>query len=102
MRESGVMNTQDNTLRGLAIRQYLTDCPLGAFSVRVRRCDGKGECASVCPVKVFTTNSRGQCVVVNDALCFGCTACMAQCLEDGIEIIPRDPPVQMTPEDLLT
>ncbi len=95
------MNVQENILRGLAIRAYLTDCPLGAFNVRVRSCSGEGECAAVCLVKVFSTNEKGQCVVVNDSLCFGCTACMAQCTENGIEITPKDPSEFVSADDLL-
>lgn len=90
-------------LRGLAIRSQLTDCPLGAFKVIVKTCEGRGDCAAVCMVDVFETNSRGQCIVTNEELCFGCTASLAQCLDHGVEIIPKELEQgdQITIEELL-
>lgn len=75
-------------LRGLAARTALIECPLGSFEVRVERCAGQGECAAVCMVNVFKTNERGECTVVNEALCFGCMACVAQCSEKGVSVVP--------------
>jgi len=90
-------------VRGLTIRSQLTDCPIGMFKVIVTTCEGRGDCAAVCMVEVFETNSRGQCVVTNEELCFGCTACLAQYLDHNVKIIPEEleQEDQLTIEELL-
>jgi NAD-dependent dihydropyrimidine dehydrogenase PreA subunit len=88
-------------LAGLAIRSVLIDCPLGAYRVEVRRCGGMGDCVSTCPVNVFERGRDGQCEVVNDSLCFGCMACVAQCLDRGVAVIPRKVEEHVTLEELL-
>lgn len=88
-------------LSGLAVRSQIIDLPLGVFSVNVTKCSGAGECAAVCMVKVFTTDSAGRCTVVNDELCFGCMACVAQCLDKGVTVEPREARRYPTAEDLL-
>ena len=88
-------------LEGIAARSQLINCPLNAYSVRVERCSGIGECASVCPVGVFGTDSRGRCTVFNEALCFGCMACVAQCAEAGVTVGPREARRYPSVEDLL-
>jgi NAD-dependent dihydropyrimidine dehydrogenase PreA subunit len=57
--------------------------------VTVLTCGGAGECAAVCPVGVFGTDSGGRCTVYNEELCFGCMACVAQCEERGVAVEPR-------------
>jgi NAD-dependent dihydropyrimidine dehydrogenase PreA subunit len=98
---SGADN-QSNFLKGLSLHSMLTDCPLGAFKVTVEACDGNRDCVATCMVKVFETDSNGRCVAVNDDLCFGCMACLAQCLDAGVKITPREPPEHFTIEELLT
>ncbi len=88
-------------LEGLAVRAQLVDCPLSAYSVKVQRCSGIGECAAVCPVGVFGTDSGGRCTVYNQELCFGCMACVAQCAEKGVTVEPRELRRYPTAEDLL-
>ncbi len=88
-------------LEGLTARSQLIDCPLNAYAVRVTKCSGIGECAAVCPVGVFGTDIRGRCTVLNEALCFGCMACVAQCAESGVIVQPRDTRRYPTVEDLL-
>ncbi len=102
------MNTVDASnknytqlLEGLTTRSDLTDCPLGAFQVEVRNCNGNGDCASVCLVKVFETGSGGRCIVANEDLCFGCMACVAQCLDHGVVISTKDSRERLTVEELL-
>lgn len=77
-------------MKGMAARSSMTDVPLGAYRVFVTRCNGRGECADVCVVDVFTKNGRGECTVVNEVLCFGCLACVAQCSEGGVRVIPSE------------
>jgi NAD-dependent dihydropyrimidine dehydrogenase PreA subunit len=79
----------------------VTDCPLGSFKVIVTACSGGGDCASVCLVNVFETNEKGQCVVKNSELCFGCTACLAQCSDNGVVIIPNESDEPIIIEELL-
>ena len=85
---------------GLALRSQIIDCPLHAYSVRVSRCSGIGECAAVCPVGVFGTDAGGRCTVYNEELCFGCMACVAQCAEKGVRVEPRDARRYPTVEEL--
>ncbi len=95
------MERQGSLLEGLAARSQITDCPLRAFEVRVTRCSGVGECASVCMVNVFATDASGRCTVVNEELCFGCMACVAQCADAGVSVWARDARRYPTVEDLL-
>lgn len=88
-------------LEGLAVRAQLVECPLYAYSVKVTKCNGVGECAEACPVGVFGTDSGGRCTVYNPELCFGCMACVAQCAEKGVIVEPRDSRRYPTAEDLL-
>ncbi|MDG7008689.1 MAG: hypothetical protein JRN06_10705 [Nitrososphaerota archaeon] len=88
-------------LEGIAARSQLIVCPFHAYAVKVTRCSGVGECAAVCPVGVFGTDSRGRCEVVNEELCFGCMACSAQCADGGVTVSPRDARRYPTAEDLL-
>jgi MinD superfamily P-loop ATPase len=88
-------------LEGLALRAQMVECPLHAYSVRVTKCSGVGECATVCPVGVFGTDSGGRCTVFNEELCFGCMACVAQCAEKGVMVEPRGARRYPTVEDLL-
>jgi NAD-dependent dihydropyrimidine dehydrogenase PreA subunit len=90
-----------NILNGIGRRCNITDCPLGAFKVEVNFCSGRGECADVCVVNVFERNERGECTVVNDALCFGCMACVAQCQENGVAVVPTKPEQYLTLEEVL-
>lgn len=70
----------------------LTDCPLDAFEVAVTRCSAEGDCTGVCPARVFERGPDGRCTVVNDFLCFGCMACVAQCLDGGVRVSERKLP----------
>jgi MinD superfamily P-loop ATPase len=88
-------------LEGLAARSQIVECPLHSFSVRVTKCSGIGECAAVCPVGVFGTDSGGRCTVFNEELCFGCMACVAQCAERGVSVEPREARRYPTVEDLM-
>jgi MinD superfamily P-loop ATPase len=88
-------------LAGLAARSQLIDCPLRAYTVAVETCSGLGECAAVCMVNVFGTDSRGRCTVVNEELCFGCMACVAQCADGGVSVEPREARRYPSVEDLL-
>jgi NAD-dependent dihydropyrimidine dehydrogenase PreA subunit len=88
-------------LAGLAARSQLTDCPLRAFTVTVDRCSGLGECAAVCMVGVFGTDGKGRCIVINDELCFGCMACVAQCAENGVRVGERNARSYPAVDDLL-
>lgn len=92
---------RSSLLAGLAARSQLTDCPLRAFEVKVSRCSGIGEYAAVCRVGVFKTDASGRCTVVNEELCFGCMACVAQCAEAGVSVVPRDARRYPSIEDLL-
>ncbi|HZW56612.1 MAG TPA: hypothetical protein VFF30_10010 [Nitrososphaerales archaeon] len=82
--------SSQNLLRGLSVRCLVTDCRLGSFKVIVKACSGSGDCASVCIVNVFELNERGECTVKNSDLCFGCTACLSQCTDNGVEVIPNE------------
>ena len=93
--------TTPSLLAGLAARAQIIECPLRAYEVRVTRCSGIGECSAVCMVGVFGTDAGGRCLVVNDELCFGCMACVAQCAEGGVSVFPRDARRYPTVEDLL-
>jgi NAD-dependent dihydropyrimidine dehydrogenase PreA subunit len=88
-------------LEGVAARSQFVVCPFHAYTVRVASCSGLGECAAVCPVGVFGTDSGGRCEVVNEELCFGCMACVAQCADGGVKVAPRDARRYPTVEDLL-
>ncbi|MDG6988752.1 MAG: ferredoxin family protein [Nitrososphaerota archaeon] len=88
-------------LAGLSARAELTLSPLDAFAVQVDRCSGDGDCAAACSVKVFETDQTGRCRVVNDFLCYGCMACVAQCLEGGVRIVPRREPRFTDMDELL-
>jgi NAD-dependent dihydropyrimidine dehydrogenase PreA subunit len=88
-------------LAGLAARSSLIDCPLGAFKVEVKWCSGRGECASACLVNVFETDQYGRCVVADAELCFGCMACVAQCLDNGAIITPTKAQEYLSVEELL-
>ena len=92
---------RQSLLRGLTVRCGITDCPLGSFRVIVKACSGRGECASVCLVNVFETNERGECVVTNSELCFGCTACLAQCADHGVVLVPSNSNETLSIEELL-
>ena len=93
--------SKQSLLQGLTVRSGMTDCPLGSFKVIVRACNGGGDCASVCLVNVFELNEVGECQVVNSELCFGCTACLAQCIEHHVVVIPNDSSEYFTVEELL-
>ncbi len=88
-------------LEGLAARSQLINCPLWAYNVSVTRCNGAGECAAVCMAGVFGRDAEGRCTVVNEALCFGCMACVAQCAENGVSVRPREARRYPTVEELL-
>ncbi len=88
-------------IEGLALRSQLIECPLHAYSVRVTKCSGVGECAAVCPVGVFGTDAGGRCTVYQEELCFGCMACVAQCAEKGVTVVPREARRYPTVEELL-
>ena len=88
-------------LEGLAVRSQIIECPLRSYTVRVSGCSGVGECAAVCPVGVFGTDSGGRCDVLNEELCFGCMACVAQCAEKGVAVAPRDARRYPSVEELL-
>lgn len=88
-------------LQGLMIRSTVSDCPLGAFKVVVRTCRGEGDCASVCIVNVFGRDENGRCSVVNEELCFGCTACVAQCRDHGVIIVENSEREYIPIEELL-
>jgi NAD-dependent dihydropyrimidine dehydrogenase PreA subunit len=92
---------RSSLLSGLAARSQLIDCPLWAYQVKVTRCSGVGECAAVCMVNVFRTDPAGRCVVANEALCFGCMACVSQCAENGVSVVPREARRYPTVEELL-
>ena len=77
-------------LAGFVARSQIIDCPLWAYEVRVTDCSGAGECAATCMVYVFTTDSAGRCTVANEALCFGCMACVSQCSASGVKEVPRE------------
>lgn len=94
-------NSSELLLTGLSLRSMMTDCPLGAFRVTVKTCNANGDCVNACLVRVFEKGPDGRCTVVNEDLCFGCTACLAQCLDEGVMIVPREPPKKVTPEELL-
>ena len=79
----------------------MVDCPFHAYSVTVLRCSGAGECADACPVGVFGTESDGRCTVVNEELCFGCMACVAQCAEKGVRVEAREARRYPTAEELV-
>lgn len=83
------------------MRTEVTDCPLGSFQVIVRACSGSGDCAAVCIVHVFETDENGRCTVMNSELCFGCTACLEQCSDNGVVIIPNKASEHLTVEELL-
>lgn len=88
-------------IQGLALRSQLIECPLHSYTVTVSRCSGVGECAAVCPVGVFGTDTAGRCTVYNEELCFGCMACVAQCAERGVTVVPRDARRYPSVEELL-
>lgn len=88
-------------LQGLSARSGLTDCPLDAFRVVVTRCSGEGDCVGVCPARVFERGMDGRCTVVNDFFCFGCMACVAQCLDGGVQVTERASPRYTELQDLL-
>jgi MinD superfamily P-loop ATPase len=88
-------------LEGLTLRSELTDCPVDAFQVEVKTCSGNGDCSSVCMVQVFDTDSNGRCVVANESLCFGCMACVAQCLDHGVVITAKGTSEHLTIDELL-
>lgn len=88
-------------LEGLSVRSQSVDCPLHAYTVEVARCSGGGECAETCPVGVFGTDLYGRCTVLNEALCFGCMACVAQCAEKGVRVETREARRYPSVEDLL-
>ncbi len=88
-------------LQGLALRSQIIECPLHAFTVRVTKCSGIGECAAVCPVGVFGTDAGGRCTVYNEELCFGCMACVAQCADKGVAVEAREARGYPTVDDLL-
>lgn len=88
-------------LEGLAARSQMIECPLHSYTVYVAKCSGVGECAAVCPVGVFGTDSRGRCTVYNEELCFGCMACVAQCAEGGVAVASREARRYPAIEDLL-
>lgn len=88
-------------LEGLALRSQIIECPLHSYTVEVSKCSGVGECAAVCPVDVFGTDTGGRCTVLNEELCFGCMACVAQCAEKGVTVTPRDVRNYPSVEDLL-
>jgi NAD-dependent dihydropyrimidine dehydrogenase PreA subunit len=88
-------------LEGLSARSQLIDCPLRAYEVVVTKCSGAGECGAACMVNVFTTDADGRCEVANEELCFGCMACVYQCSEGGVSVVPRDSRRYPSVEDLL-
>lgn len=88
-------------LKSLSVRSTLTDCPLNAFKLIVTKCSGEGECADICVVHVFRKGPQGECVVTNGALCIGCMACIAQCMENGVTVIPNEPEDYLSIYDLL-
>ena len=88
-------------LEGLGLRSQAIECPLHAYTVKVSKCNGVGECAAVCPVGVFGTDPGGRCTVLNEELCFGCMACVAQCAENGVTVAPRDARRYPSVQDIL-
>jgi MinD superfamily P-loop ATPase len=100
-RKNKGIQTRQSLLQGLTVRTGMTDCPFGSFKVIVKACSGRGDCASVCLVNVFEVNEVGECEVKNSELCFGCTACLAQCAEELVVITPNSASEYITIEELL-
>lgn len=69
--------------------------------MNVLSCDGEGDCTSACMVNVFETDENHRCVVVNDELCFGCMACVAQCLKKGVVVNPIERTRYLSSDELL-
>ena len=92
---------RQSLLSGLTSRAALVECPIDAFQVTVSECSGGGDCTDTCPVDVFERASDGRCTVVNDFLCWGCMACVAQCLDGGVSVAPRKEPRYSSVDDLL-
>lgn len=95
------LGTGQSLMLGLSARASLTDCPLDAFQVVVTQCGGEGDCVASCPTHVFERGPGGRCTVVNDFLCFGCMACVAQCAEGGVQVLERNRPRYSGIDDLL-
>ena len=102
MSSAGDSENLRSFLVGLAARSQIVELPLGAFRVKVNWCSGAGECATVCPVEVFGTSNKGSCKVVNEALCFGCMACVAQCSDAGVSVEPSARRRYPTPDAILS
>gem|GEM_PF-1782337 len=54
-------------------------------TVKADKCDGCGECVSVCPVELFFLEN-GKAEINGDAECVGCESCTAACPNDAIRI----------------
>jgi len=48
------------------------------------KCDGCGECISVCPEDVFELNEEGKSVPVNMENCSVCCSCVESCPNEAI------------------
>ena len=48
------------------------------------KCDGCGECISVCPEDVFELNDEGKAVPVNMENCSVCCSCVESCPNEAI------------------
>jgi NAD-dependent dihydropyrimidine dehydrogenase PreA subunit len=60
----------------------------------------EGECAAIRMVEVFETGPKGECVVPNGTLCMDCVACVTQCTEKAVMVIPNDPKEHLNVHEL--
>ena len=70
-------------------------CPSNCFTdlVKIRpkanidtKCDGCGECVTVCPVKGAITGENGQRHVIDKDKCIGCGNCLNKCNPHAISL----------------
>lgn len=59
---------------------------MGEIIVDHDKCDGCGECISVCPQEVYELNDEGKSVPVNMDDCDECCSCVEGCPNEAITV----------------
>lgn len=56
-----------------------------SIKINSNRCVGCGRCIEVCPGNLIKRNIEGKAFMKHEKDCWGCTACIKECVVDAID-----------------